>query len=113
MIGSSSARIEERLTDGNVIVVEVFREPLLGHGLLVELDRRLRDEVVVGRISCGVVLFVQGTSSPAEVRVVVIHDIKEVEGVRQQEVQEDKRDEEIGNEVNGEVEEVTQRAHET
>ena len=36
MIGSSSARIEERLTDGDVIAVEVFREPLLGHGLLGE-----------------------------------------------------------------------------
>ena len=33
--------------------------------------------------------------------MVVIHDIKEVEGVRQQEEQEDKRDEEIGDEVNG------------
>ena len=43
-------------------------------------------------------------SSPAEVRVVAIHEIKEVEGVRQQEVQEDKGDEEIGGEVNGEVE---------
>ena len=53
-----------------------------------------------------------GPSSSAEVRVVVIHDIKEIEGVRRQEEEEDKRDEEIG-EVNGEVEEVTQRAHET
>ena len=44
--------------------------------------------------------------------MVVIHDIKEVEGERQQEEQEDKKDEEIGDEVNGEVEEVTQRAHE-
>ena len=46
----------------------------------------------------------------------VIHDIKEVEGVRQQEEQEDKRDEEIGDEVNGEVEEVrrdAQHTHET
>ena len=43
----------------------------------------------------------------------VVHDIKEVEGVRQQEEQEDERDEELGDEVNGEVEEVTQRAHET
>ena len=43
-------------------------------------------------------------SSSAEVRGLVIHDIKEVEGVRQQEEQEDKRDEEIGDEVNGEVE---------
>ena len=46
-----------------------------------------------------------GPSSSAEVRVVVIHDIKEVEGVKQQEVQEDKRDEEIGDEANGEIEE--------
>ena len=36
-----------------------------------------------------------GPSSSAEVRGLVIHDIKEVEGVRQQEEQEDKRDEEI------------------
>ena len=55
----------------------------------------------------------RGPSSSAEMRVVVIHDIKEVEGVRQQEEQEDKRDEEIGDEVNGEVEEVTQHTHET
>ena len=52
----------------------------------------------------------RGPSSSAEVRGLVIHDIKEVAGVRQQEEQEVKRDEEIGN---GEVEEVTQRAHET
>ena len=54
-----------------------------------------------------------GPSSSAEVRVVVVHDIKEVGGEMRQEGQEDKRDEEIGGEVNGEVEEVTQRAHET
>ena len=54
-----------------------------------------------------------GPSSSAEVRGLVIHDIKEVESVRQQEEQEDKRNEEIGDEMNGEVEEVTQRAHET
>ena len=56
-----------------------------------------------------------GPSSSAKVRGLVIHDIKEV--VRQQEVQEDKRDEEIGDEVNGEVEEETRRdaqhTHET
>ena len=55
----------------------------------------------------------RGPSSSAEVRGFVFHDIKEEEGVRQQEEQEDKKDEEIGDEVNGEVEEVTQRAHET
>ena len=52
-------------------------------------------------------------SSSAEVRGLVIHDIKEVESVRQQDEQEDKRDEEIGDEMNGEVQEVTRRAHET
>ena len=52
-------------------------------------------------------------SSSAEVRGLVIHDIKDVEGVRQEEEQEDKRDEEIGDEVNGDVEEVTQHTHET
>ena len=46
-----------------------------------------------------------GPSSSAEVRVVVVHDIKEVEGESQQEVQEDKGDKEIGSGVNGEVEE--------
>ena len=54
-----------------------------------------------------------GPSSSAEVRGLVIHDIKEVEGARQQEQKGDKRDEEIRDEVNGEVEEVTQSAHET
>ena len=58
----------------------------------------------------------RGPSSSAEVRGLVIHDIKEVEGVRQQVEQEDIRDEEIGDEVNGEVEEVRRNAqhkHET
>ena len=55
----------------------------------------------------------RGPSSSAEVRGLVIHDIKKVEGARQQEEQEDKGDEEIGDEVNGEVEEITNRAHET
>ena len=46
-----------------------------------------------------------GPSSSAEVRMVVVHDIKEVEGERQQDVQEDKGGEEIGSEVEGDVEE--------
>ena len=45
------------------------------------------------------------SSSSAEVRGLVIHDIEEVEGVRQQEDEQGKRDEEI--------EEITHRAHET
>ena len=46
-----------------------------------------------------------GPISSAEVRVVVIHDIKEEEGERQQEEQVDGRDEEIGKGMNGQVEE--------
>ena len=52
MIGSSSARIEERLTDGGVVVVEDIRDPLLAYGLLSELDISLCDEVVIGLITC-------------------------------------------------------------
>ena len=58
----------------------------------------------------------RGPSSSAEVRGLVIHDVKEVEGVRQQEEQEYMRDEEIGDEVKREVEEVrrdAQHTHET
>ena len=54
--------------------------------------------------------------STAEVRRLVINDIKEAEGVGQQERQEDERDEEERDEVDGEVEEIrgnTHRAHET
>ena len=58
----------------------------------------------------------RGPSSSAEVRGLGIHDMKKVEGVRKQEEQEDERDEEIGDEVNGEVEEIrsnAQHTHET
>ena len=53
VIGSSSARVKERLADGDVIVVEVIREPLLARGLLGVFDISLCDEVVVGLITCG------------------------------------------------------------
>ena len=52
--------MKERLTDGDVIVVEVFKEPLLGQGLLGVLDKSLRDEVVVGLVTCGRVVLGQG-----------------------------------------------------
>ena len=65
VIGSSSARIEERLTDGDVIVVEVFREPLLGHGHLGELDTSLCNDVVVGLITCGRLVLGQGAKVPS------------------------------------------------
>ena len=47
----------------------------------------------------------------AEVRRVFIHDIKEVEDVRQQEQQGDERDDEEGDEVRGEVEEIRSNAY--
>ena len=46
-----------------------------------------------------------------EVRRVFIHDSKEVEDVGQHEQQGDKRDEEEGDEVKGEVEEIRSNAH--
>ena len=49
--------------------------------------------------------------SSAEVRRVFIHDIMEGEGVGQQEQQGDKRDDDEGDEVNGEVEEIRSNAH--
>ena len=105
--------MRERLTDGDVVVVEVFREPLLAQGLLGVLDISLRDEVVVGLITCGRVLFGQGAQLLSGVAQRVFHHILEDEVVGQKEEQEDKRDEEIGDDVNEEVEEVTQHTHET
>ena len=61
VIGSSSARIKERLADGDVIVVEVIRVPLLARGLLGVFDISLCDEVVVGLITCRRLVLGQGT----------------------------------------------------
>ena len=95
MIGSSSARVKERLTDGDVIVVEVIRELLLAKGLLGVFD-----------ITCGGVVLGQGAKVLCGVAQGVIHVITEVEDVGQQEQQGNKRDEEEGDEVKGEVEEI-------
>ena len=46
VIDSSSVRVEQRLTDNGVVVVQAFGEPLLGYGLLIELDTSLCEEVV-------------------------------------------------------------------
>ena len=47
-----SVCIEEHLTDCGIIVIHVLEEPLLGHGLLIELDVRLCEEVVLGLMTC-------------------------------------------------------------
>ena len=80
VIGSSSARVEERLTDnGDIVVVQVFGEPLLGYGLLIELDISLSDEVVLGLIT-------RGPSSSAAVRMAVsLLTSRKSEGERQKE----------------------------
>ena len=99
----SSIRIEKRLTDYGVVVVQVVGEPLLGHGLLIELDVSLCEEVVVGLIICGGVLVVLGPQLLGG----SAHGFN-------QEVLEAKDDEQKESEVDGEVEErATQRAHET
>ena len=100
MIGSSSARIKERLTDGDVIVVEVIREPLLAQGLLGVFDINLCNEVVVGLTICGGIFLGQRVLSG-----------KEVEDVGQEEQQSDKREDEERDEVKGEVEEIRSNAH--
>ena len=61
MIDSSSVCVDKHLTDNGVVVVQVFGEPLLGYGLLIELDTSLCEEVVVGLITCGGELVVLGT----------------------------------------------------
>ena len=61
VIDSSSVRVEERLTENVVVVVQVFGGPLLGYGLLIELDISLFEEVVVGLITCGGEVEVLGT----------------------------------------------------
>ena len=57
VIDLSSVGVKEYLTDCGVVVIHVFGEPLLGetllgHGLLIELDVSLCEEVVLGLITC-------------------------------------------------------------
>ena len=61
MIDSSAARIEERLTDGDVIVVGVIGRPLLAGGFLGVVDTSFRVLVLVGLITCGRLVLGQGT----------------------------------------------------
>ena len=53
-----SVCIEQHLTDCGIVVIHVLGEPLLGepllgHGLLIELDVRLFEEVVLGLMTSG------------------------------------------------------------
>ena len=114
MIDSSSVRIEERLTDNGVVVVQVFGEPLLGYGLLIELDISLCEEVVVWLITCGGEVLVIGPHLLGySAQGYLLLNLKEDEG--QEEVLEDKDEEEEG-EVDEKVKQVRENAqvmHET
>ena len=104
MIDSSSVRVEKRLTDYGVVEVQVFGEPLLGHGLLIELDVSLCEEVVVGLITCGGEVVVIGPHLlGGSAQGISLLDLRE--GEEQKEVLEAKDDEEEENEADGEVEE--------
>ena len=74
MIGSSSARIEERLADGDVI-----GGPLLAQGLLGVFDTSLRDEVVVGLTTCGRLVLGLGAKVLSGVEKGFVHHILEDE----------------------------------
>ena len=82
---------------------------------VVSAQSRFRKIPTPSQVSCD--LFVEELfsarvpKSSAEVRSVYIHDIKGGESVGQQEQQGDKRDDEEGDEVKGEVEEIRRNAH--
>ena len=72
-----------------------------GFSLTVSLSSFFVEESVSARVP----------RSSADVRRVFTHDMKEVEDAGQQEQQGDKRDDEEGDEVKGEVEEIRSNAH--
>ena len=105
--------MKERLTDNDVVVVQVFGGPSLGYGLLIELYISLCEEVVVRLTTCGGEVVVLGTRLlSGSAHGCCLLNLKE--GEEQKEVLEAKDDDEKESEVDGEVEErVTQRVHET
>ena len=80
------------MTDRDVIVVDVFKEPLLGQGLLGVFDKASVMKWSLGSYLWRSSLFPVYNSS-AEVRMVPIHVIKEVEGVGSMKILEMKRKE--------------------
>ena len=94
VIGSSSARVGERLADGDVIVVEVIGGPLLAGGFLGVVDISLRDVVLVGLITCGRLVLGQGAKVLSGVAQGFVHHILEDEVDGQKEEQGDQREDE-------------------
>ena len=80
MIDLSSVSVKEHLTDCNVVVIQVFGEPLLGDGLLIELDVSLCEEVVVGLITCEGEVIVTRPHLRGETAQGILLNLKEDEG---------------------------------
>ena len=109
VIDLSSVCVKEHLTGCGVVVIHVFGEPLLGHGLLIELDVSLCEEVVVGLITCGGEVFFNGPHLLGEsAQGYLLLNVREVEG--QEEVLETKDEEEEESEVDEKVKEVRENA---
>ena len=104
-----SVCVKEHLIDCGVVVIHFFwepllGEPLLGQGLLIELDVTLCEEVFLGLITCeGDVLVIR-----PHAQVYLLLNLREDEG--QEEMLEDKDEEEEKSEVDEKVKEVRENA---
>ena len=109
MIDLLSACVKEHLSDCGVVVIHVFGEPLLGHGLLIELDVSLCEEVVLGLITCGGDVLVSRPHLLSEsAQGILPLNLGEFEG--QEEMLEDDDDEEEENGVDENVKEGRENA---
>ena len=80
-----SVSFTQHTLERGVIVIHILEEPLLGdpllgHGLLIELDVRLCEEVVVGLITCEGVGFVRRPHLLLAEYTVLLLILVEVEG---------------------------------
>ena len=84
-------------------------EPLLGHGLLIELDVSLCEEVVLGLMTCvGEGFVIRPHLLGESAQGILLLNLREDEG--QEDVLEDKDEEEEESEVDEEVKEVRENA---
>ena len=85
-------------------------DPLLNHGLLIELDVRLREEVVLGLRTCGgEILVIRPHLLGDRAQGYLLPNLRKDEG--QEDVLEDKDEEEEENGVDEKVKEVRGNAH--
>ena len=71
---------KEHLTDCGVVVIHVFGEPLLGHGLLIELDVSLCEEAVFRLTTCwGGVLVIRPHLLSESAQGYLLLNLREVE----------------------------------